>query len=188
MIRIQVYTFYPAASRARIGHPCWRGDLGGRRLTVLRAAGKIRAIIRSHSGRPLSCGECPHADSTRRLLFSLTPKKGTGPICRDGPQGASHKLDLSPFSLLSATTHGQTVVVGTVHHQICHTMLFTASIRQREKAHVFQSCASFGESLLAAHGGPAGSPPGSAPKAARAPWVLRATRTAHAALDQLLRQ
>ena len=26
-------------------------------------------------------------------------KKGTGPICRDGPKGASHKLDLSPFSL-----------------------------------------------------------------------------------------
>jgi RNA polymerase sigma-70 factor, ECF subfamily len=26
------------------------------------------------------------------------PKKGTGPICRNGPKGASHKLDLSPFS------------------------------------------------------------------------------------------
>jgi hypothetical protein len=24
-------------------------------------------------------------------------EKGTGPICRDGPEGASHKLDLSPF-------------------------------------------------------------------------------------------
>jgi L-iditol 2-dehydrogenase len=24
-------------------------------------------------------------------------EKGTGPICRDGPAGASHKLDLSPF-------------------------------------------------------------------------------------------
>jgi len=24
-------------------------------------------------------------------------KKGTGPICRNGPKGASHKLDLSPF-------------------------------------------------------------------------------------------
>ena len=27
-----------------------------------------------------------------------TGKKGTGPICRNGPQGASHKFDLSPFS------------------------------------------------------------------------------------------
>ncbi len=25
--------------------------------------------------------------------------KGTGPICRDGPEGASHKLDLSPFPI-----------------------------------------------------------------------------------------
>ena len=25
-------------------------------------------------------------------------EKGTGPICRNGPKGASHKLDLSPFS------------------------------------------------------------------------------------------
>ena len=24
-------------------------------------------------------------------------EKGTGPICRNGPKGASHKLDLSPF-------------------------------------------------------------------------------------------
>ena len=24
--------------------------------------------------------------------------KGTGPICRNGPEGASHKLGLSPFS------------------------------------------------------------------------------------------
>jgi hypothetical protein len=25
------------------------------------------------------------------------PEKGTGPICRNGPEGAAHKLDLSPF-------------------------------------------------------------------------------------------
>jgi hypothetical protein len=27
-------------------------------------------------------------------------EKGEGPICRNGPEGASHKLDLSPFSTL----------------------------------------------------------------------------------------
>jgi transposase len=27
-------------------------------------------------------------------------KKGTGPFCRNGPKGASHKMDLSPFSAL----------------------------------------------------------------------------------------
>ncbi len=31
-------------------------------------------------------------------------EKGTGPICRNGPKGASHKLDLSPF--LPHTTEG----------------------------------------------------------------------------------
>jgi len=29
-------------------------------------------------------------------------EKGTGPICRNGPEGASHKLDLSPFRLPAA--------------------------------------------------------------------------------------
>ncbi len=32
------------------------------------------------------------------LRWPIGAKKGTGPICRDGPQGATHKLDLSPFS------------------------------------------------------------------------------------------
>ena len=38
---------------------------------------------------------------SNRLPFTLMQlgKKGTGPICRNGPEGASHKLDLSPFSL-----------------------------------------------------------------------------------------
>ncbi len=31
------------------------------------------------------------------LIFGQAGEKGTGPICRNGPQGASHKLDLSPF-------------------------------------------------------------------------------------------
>jgi len=31
-------------------------------------------------------------------LMDERAKKGTGPICRNGPKGASHRLDLSPFS------------------------------------------------------------------------------------------
>ena len=31
------------------------------------------------------------------VLYDPAVEKGTGPICRNGPQGASHKLDLSPF-------------------------------------------------------------------------------------------
>jgi len=34
------------------------------------------------------------ADLAQRLRMR---EKGTGPICRNGPQGAAHKLDLSPF-------------------------------------------------------------------------------------------
>jgi modified peptide precursor CbpA len=30
-------------------------------------------------------------------FFCLEGKRGTGPICRNGPEGALHKLDLSPF-------------------------------------------------------------------------------------------
>jgi len=33
-------------------------------------------------------------------------KKGTGPICRNGPEGAPHKLDLSPFSHPAAVAPG----------------------------------------------------------------------------------
>jgi beta-galactosidase len=36
----------------------------------------------------------PHLYVARVRLIA---KKGTGPICRNGPEGASHKLDLSPF-------------------------------------------------------------------------------------------
>jgi hypothetical protein len=36
-------------------------------------------------------------DITGRTLEGPPTEKGTGPICRNGPQGASHKLDQSPF-------------------------------------------------------------------------------------------
>jgi len=39
----------------------------------------------------------------------VVTKKGTGPICRNGPEGASHKLDLSPFSSPYNVTLGQTL-------------------------------------------------------------------------------
>ncbi len=37
-------------------------------------------------------------------------EKGTGPICRNGPKGASHKLDLSPFST-------EVIAVSGPHHE-----------------------------------------------------------------------
>ena len=40
---------------------------------------------------------------TPPALPSVQAKKGTGPICRNGPEGASHKWGLSPFSPAEAT-------------------------------------------------------------------------------------
>ena len=71
-------------------------------------------------GRCLFCRQCEAACDARAIAFTRdyqmaasrrddlvvrdatqrAEEKGTGPICRDGPEGASHKLDLSPFSLL----------------------------------------------------------------------------------------
>ena len=36
-------------------------------------------------------------DNVRVLKANPVQEKGTGPICRNGPEGAAHKLDLSPF-------------------------------------------------------------------------------------------
>ena len=36
-------------------------------------------------------------DPIAQNWYEQAEKKGTGPICRNGPEGASHKLDLSPF-------------------------------------------------------------------------------------------
>jgi len=57
------------------------------------------------------CMDTPPAQNKIYLFFATRQtsklpelardaKKGTGPICRNGPKGASHKLDLSPFSPL----------------------------------------------------------------------------------------
>jgi glucosamine-6-phosphate deaminase len=37
------------------------------------------------------------AQAIFRALAEINAEKGTGPICRNGPEGAGHKLDLSPF-------------------------------------------------------------------------------------------
>jgi len=37
------------------------------------------------------------------VLPSVRPKMGSGPICRNVPEGAAHKLDLPPFSVSDAT-------------------------------------------------------------------------------------
>ena len=41
----------------------------------------------------------PPLDELTRFAPLFMTKKGSGPICRNGPQGAPHKLDLTPFLL-----------------------------------------------------------------------------------------
>ena len=53
----------------------------------------------------------------RTVLRTRKAEKGTGPICRNGPEGASHKLDLSPFppaQTVSVNLHARLTEIGTL--------------------------------------------------------------------------
>jgi hypothetical protein len=61
---------------------------------------------RDHPATIKALGDQAFCEGINRFVFhryALQPwldrpdEKGTGPICRNGPEGASHKLDLSPF-------------------------------------------------------------------------------------------
>ncbi len=53
--------------------------------------------------------------SSAYTLVRGQAKKGTGPICRNGPEGASHKLDLSPF-WPADSEHGQFLYRDSLWH------------------------------------------------------------------------
>jgi hypothetical protein len=57
-----------------------------------RAIQTMRSFTGVMPGERRGCVGCHEMHSTTPVQ-----EKGTGPICRDGPKGASHKLDLSPF-------------------------------------------------------------------------------------------
>lgn len=57
---------------------------------------EIAGLAYRYGGR--TCHNTLPADGYQRTPVDEV-KKGTGPICLNGPEGASHKLDLSPFSL-----------------------------------------------------------------------------------------
>src|SRR6266705_3331650 len=60
--------------------------------------------------RPLRGGGTPaEGQGASPGSFSWAAKKGSGTFCRDGPEGASHKRCLTPFSRLAArlTMKGQ---------------------------------------------------------------------------------
>jgi len=64
-------------------------------VTELNA--KSGAILKTYAGTE-HAGEILYADGKLILPLLRDPKKGTGPICRNGPEGAWHKLAPSPFS------------------------------------------------------------------------------------------
>jgi len=56
---------------------------------------RLAALVGLSKG--LSMALCGWAVLVVAWLVVSLAEKGTGPICRNGPEGASHKLDLSPF-------------------------------------------------------------------------------------------
>jgi hypothetical protein len=62
-------------------------------------------------------GVCPYVGA----LVDALAEKGTGPICRNGPEGASHKLDLSPFP------HDALVLT-----TICDQMRYAAAVLENQ--------------------------------------------------------
>ncbi|MBU4398588.1 MAG: hypothetical protein KKE86_04550 [Planctomycetes bacterium] len=62
---------------------------------------------------------CERQETTIRRTAA---KKGTGPICRNGPEGAEHKLDLSPFSP-PVFVEADPVQIGVALRAICRNSL-----------------------------------------------------------------
>jgi len=60
------------------------------------------AVLRQRAGRTEVFVQMQPGES-RIVRLVKNGKKGTGPFCRNGPEGASHKMDLSPFSLADDT-------------------------------------------------------------------------------------
>ena len=67
-------------------------------------APRLQAVARPSHRAASGLGPCSSV---------IRREKGTGPICRNGPKGASHKLDLSPFSQNHTTLFSQAVLAGT---------------------------------------------------------------------------
>ena len=69
-----------------------RRQVGGSGLGMSIAYG----IVQGHEGR-MEVRSQPGMGTTVTIDLPVAAEKGTGPICRNGLEGASHKLDLSPF-------------------------------------------------------------------------------------------
>ena len=91
-----VYTPHPVEFR-------WGPNFGrGQGMVMKLLPGKPRPGMES-TGTNIGGIASFELQTIQRLHIDLgqQPEKGTGPICRDGPEGAAHKLDLSPFPTTS---------------------------------------------------------------------------------------
>ena len=71
-----------------------------RMINEFNAPGSIAPphfLPRLDASKCTSCGLCAKNCPMGAIVVDTRGEKGTGPICRDGPEGASHKLDPSPF-------------------------------------------------------------------------------------------
>jgi len=84
----------------------WCSEIGGRRSWRLQfdVRSATQTDVAAHLSQAEGEGMIDEAlwrechSLIESTFGSVEEKKGTGPICRNGPPGASHKLDLSPFS------------------------------------------------------------------------------------------
>jgi len=82
-------------------HGC--GSAGSRGATSQHGASPAAPKPNATATAPHAPPTAPAPDSARRTAAPSADarrtgvEKGTGPICRNGPEGAAHKLDLSPF-------------------------------------------------------------------------------------------
>jgi hypothetical protein len=77
--------------------------------------------LRLRAAEGLTRGVCPYAGAL--IAAALAAKEGTGPICRNGPGGASHKLGLFPFSQPAGLDASALVLTTT-----CDQMRYAAAL------------------------------------------------------------
>jgi len=63
---------------------------------------RMRSLVGFQHGEVRGCRGCHESQGRAPITEWRTPKMGSGTIYRNGPQGASQKLDLTPFSASSS--------------------------------------------------------------------------------------
>ena len=73
------------------------GMAGMRTFPLIAVLGSLAAMLANHFQESWIVAAGLLAIVAVTVVGHIFREKGTGPICRNGPEGAAHKLDLSPF-------------------------------------------------------------------------------------------